>query len=264
MSANDQDILQYVNESGFPLQIAIQHAVEASAKSTAWRVRYVEHGWVHPDALGKGFIDLVLHAFDGRQFLVVECKRRVDADWVFMHSSGRTSNRRHAKVWVTMAIDAEIRQHGWSDCQIDIPCPEVNFCAIRGQSKGDRVPMLERIGGDLVLATEALAHSERDFRTPAIRYLRAFTPVIVTTANLSVADFDPAAVSLLDGKAPAAKVIRVPWLRIRKQLATRFKQLSPADMADGGNPSYSMENTIFVVQAANFIDFLQAFDLQIQ
>ena len=263
MPATEQDILQYANDSGFPLQIAIQHAVEASARLTPWQVRYVEHGWVHPDGLGKGFIDLVLHGPGARQYLVVECKRRLEADWVFMHSSGTSDNRRHAKIWITDAIEAAVRRHAWADCHVDPPCQEANFCAVRGQGNRDGDGMLERVGAELVLATEALASAERDFRLPSVRYIRTFTPVVVTTARLSVANFDPAAVSLEDGKVPEAAITQVPWLRFRKQLATRFNPLSPIDMAGGSDPSYSMENTVFVVSASHFLEFLRGFELQV-
>ena len=263
MSATDQDALRYANESGFPLQIGLQHAVEVANKVIPWSVRYVEHGWVHPEGLGNGYIDLVLQAYGARQCLVIESKRKVDAEWVFMHSSGQASNRRHAKVWVTEATGENVRRHGWTDCQVDGTCPEANFCALRGRSADDRETMLERAAGQLILATEALAHAERDFRSPTIHYVRTFTPVLVTTATLSVVEFDPATVSLADGKIPAGSVRRVPWLRLRKQLATRFIRLTADDFAIGGDPSYSMENTVFVVQAANLIAFLQDYELQI-
>ena len=263
MSATDEDILRYANESGFPLQIGLQHAVEAAHKSIPWKVRYVEHGWVHPEKLGSGYIDLVLHAHSARQYLVVACKRKVDTDWVFMHTSGQASIRRHAKVWITDAIDSKVHRHGWADCHIDDACLETNFCSVRGQKPEDREPMLERTAGQLILATEALAHAERDFRLPSVPYLRTFTPVIVTTATLSVVEFDPATVSLEDGKIPTGTVKRVPWLRLRKQLATRFTSLTAVDMSVGGDPSYTMENTVFIVHAASLIAFLQNFELQV-
>jgi hypothetical protein len=205
MSASEKDILQYANDSGFPLQIALQHAVE-SAKDIAWRVRYVEHEWVHPDKLGNGFIDLVLHDSNRRQCLVI---------------------------------------------------------AVRGQGKSDRETMLEKIGSELALSTEALAHAERDFRPASIPYIRTFTPILVTTASLSVVDFDPSTISLQNGKVPAAEVKKVPWLRFRKQLATRCVQLSANDYSAESDPSYLVENTIFIVQASSLIDFLRDFKLQV-
>jgi hypothetical protein len=263
MPATDEDVLRYANQSGFPLQIGLQHAVDAAKNLIPWRVRYVEHGWVHPESLGSGYIDLVLQAYGARQHLVIESKRKADTDWVFMHSSGKVSDRRHAKVWVTEATGGNVRRHGWANCQVDGPCPEADFCVVRGQGMEDREPMLERIAGQLVLATEALAHAERDFRSPTMPYVRAFTSVLVTTATLSVVEFDPASVSLADGKIPTGNVRRVPWLRLRKQLATRFVRLTSNDFAAGGDPSYSMENTVFVVQAASLVAFLQDYELQL-
>ena len=263
MPANDETVLRYANESGFPLQIGVQHAIKAAKSLIPWSVRYVEHGWVHPDQLGNGYIDLVLQAYGARQCLVVESKRKIETDWVFMHSSGQASNRRHAKVWVTEATGNNVLRHGWSDCQVDSNCPEANFCSVRGQGSDDREPMLERTAGQLILATEALAHAERDFRSPTMPYVRTFTPILVTTATLSVVEFDPSTVSLADGKIPCGTVRRVPWLRLRKQLATRFVRLTTDDYAVGGDPSYSMENTVFVVQASSLIEFLKDYELNL-
>jgi hypothetical protein len=123
--------------------------------------------------------------------------------------------------------------------------------------------MLERVAGQLILATEALAHAERNYRMPAVRYLRSYTPVIVTTANLSIVDFDPATVSLRDGKIPDGQVRRVPWLRLRKQLATRFLELTPQHKSLAEDPAYSMENTVFIVQAESLIDFLRDLKLEV-
>lgn len=260
MPVSDQDAVRYASESGFPLQIAVQHAVDESVSTTGWSVRYVEHGWVHPQEQQKGFIDLVLHRDRGRHLLVVECKRQRDAAWVFMHYSGTAASRRHFRPWITHAGADRIVRHAWTDKPLDPACPEATFCAVRGQNSNERNTLLERTGSELVLATEALAHSERDLRVHGRSSVRYYYPLIVTTADLRVADFDPATVSLEDGEISAANVRNVPFLRFRKQLATRFVVLGPSDLTDRGDPSYTMESSIFVVHASRLVQFLAEFD----
>ena len=260
MPTTDQDAIRYASESGFPLQIAIQHAVDDAVRRTGWSVRYVEHGWVHPREQQRGFIDLVLQSHHGKYLFVVECKRQRDAIWVFMHYSGNASDCRHAKPWVTQASPDQILLHDWADRPLDPPCPEATFCALRGQNSSERNTLLERTGSELILATEALAHAERDFRQTNTESIRFYFPLIVTTAELKVADFDPASVSLGDGELTTATIRDVPFVRFRKQLATRFVSLSPDDVEQLGDPSYSMESSILVVRADCLVEFLSEFE----
>jgi hypothetical protein len=260
MPASPQDAIRYASDSGFPLQIALQHAVEAGASRTGWQVRYIEHGWVHPEGGASGFIDLALDSRLGSCILVVECKRQRDATWVFMHHSGTAKDRRRAKAWVTHSIWDNVQTHSWMETPLDPACPEATFCAVRGQSSSDRATLLERLGSELVLATEALAHSERDFHKSQTVTTRTYFPVLVTTARLKVADFDPKSVSLEDGELVNASVRDVPYVRVRKQLATRFVKLREHQADRPEDPSHSMESTIFVVHASAFLDFLSAFD----
>ena len=143
---------------------------------------------------------------------------------------------------------------------LDPACPETTFCAVRGQNSSDRATLLEKAGSELVLATEALAHAERDFRKSESVLTRTYFPILVTTANLKVADFDPASVSLETAELTSATIRDVPFVRLRKQLATRFVQLGPRRTDRPEDPSFSLESTIFVVRASFFIDFLNQFE----
>jgi hypothetical protein len=260
MPATSDTALRYASDSGFPFQIAVQHAVEEAVSHTGWRVRYVEHGWVHPENGQRGFIDLVLEHKHSNIQLVVECKRQRDTTWVFMHYSGNASARRHARVWVTDFDAVRQIQHGWVHAPFDPACPEATFCALRGQNANERSTLLERTGAELIVATESLAHSERDIGqkgTPSRRY---YIPIIVTTANLKIAHFEPASVSLGDGELNKAEVQDVKCVRFRKQLNAQFTKLSAGDLARRGDPSYRMENTIVVVHSTALIGFLQDFE----
>lgn len=260
MSTTDQDAIRYASDSGFPLQIAVQHAVDGSTARTGWSVRYVEHGWVHPEEEARGFMDLVLQSRRSSCFFVVECKRQRDATWVFMHYSGQAKPRRRAKPWVTQTSLEKVIYHGWAEAPLDPACSETTFCAVRGQNTSERNTLLERTGAELILATESLAHAERDFRRMDNVSTRLYFPLLVTTAKLKIADFDPTSVSLTNGELNSASIRDVPYVRFRKQLATRFEALAPAAADRTEDPSFSMESSLFVVRADCLIDFLSEFE----
>lgn len=92
--------LRTVNESGFPLQIAVANLINAR-RPNGWSVRYTEHAWRDSDTGASGFIDLVLQHPADTQYLVVECKRVRDVEWVFLAEDGQARDRRQAKGWVS-------------------------------------------------------------------------------------------------------------------------------------------------------------------
>ena len=255
-----KDPVAIANESGYPLQIAIENQVKNTADDHGWKVRYVEHAWTNTLDQETGYADLVLQDQHGSTFFVVDCKRPRQATWLFMRSDGAAKDRRHAKAWVTHFDGERLRRFGWHDMPVDPSFPEANFCAVRGQSENDR-PMLERTAGILVRATEALAHEERDYRPEKQPTIRFYFSVIVTTADLKVARFDPARISLSDGTLEKADVIDVPFVRFRKQLLARANALTPQDYGDGNDPGYARESTVFVVHADAFTRFLSEFDV---
>lgn len=252
--------IKIANESGFPLQIAVESQVTQTTARHGWKVRYSEHSWVNRSDQTSGFIDLVLQDRQGSTFLVVECKRKNEM-WVFMDTDGTAEMRRHAKAWASHFADGKMNRFGWVDTTPDPRCAEASFCAVRGQSASDKTTMLERIGGELVSATEALAREERDFRRADEPTLRVYFNVIVTTADLKVAKFIPGQISLSTGTFTDAQVEDVPFVRFRKQLSTREAAFGPQDLANGTSPGYVKENTIFVVRATELVRFLGDFEL---
>lgn len=257
----DPEALKLANNSGFPLQIAIERAVQESSNIHGWSVRHTEHAWSNSLYQQNGFIDLVLQDQHKSTFLVVECKRFRQAAWLFMHSSGETKQRKHAKSWVSQYSDGRMTHFNWYDVAIDPASPEAMFCAVIGQSATDRSTLLERIGAEVVASTEALANEERDFRPDGYQSIRFYFSVIVTTAELKIAQFDPNVISLADGTIPDAEFETVPFVRFRKQLSMRPVNLSPKDYESGMDLSNSRQDTVFVVRADALVDFLQRFDI---
>ena len=46
----------FVNSSGFPLQIGLEHLVKITTSSHGWKVVYKEHSWKNKDTHNDGFI----------------------------------------------------------------------------------------------------------------------------------------------------------------------------------------------------------------
>lgn len=258
---HDAGLLKIANDSGFPLQIAVEHQVVATTASHGWRVRYIEHSWINHQDGQSGFIDLVLQDKYGTTFLVVECKRVREAIWLFLRSDGADKRRRHSKSWISHFPNGVMKSFGWGDIAVDPPCYEALFCATRGQSTNDKRTMLERIGGELISATEALAIEERNFRPQVEVPIRFYFNIVVTTADLKVAKFSPNDISLSNGTLASADFEDVPFVRLRKQMSMREAPLTSDDYENKHDVSYSKENTVFIVRANAILDFLSEFEV---
>lgn len=257
----DTDLLKIANDSGFPLQIAIERQVTGTTANHGWSVRYIEHAWFNRQDGQSGFIDLVLQDQHKTTFLVVECKRVREATWLFLRSDGSDKKRRHSKSWISYCVNDAMKSFDWGDIAVEPASHEALFCATRGQSTNDKRTMLERIGGELISATEALALEEKDYRPQVEAPIRFYFNIVITTADLKVAKFSPMDISLTDGTLPSAEFEDVPFVRLRKQMSLRENLLNMDDYKDRRDVSYSKENTLFIVRADAILEFLQQFEV---
>jgi hypothetical protein len=265
-----KDPLAMANESGFPLQIAIQNLIKQNSHQNKWDVRYTEHSWVNSVDGQSGFIDLVLEKKDQNIFLVVECKRVRDAVWLFMNSRGDVEDKLRAKTWIS-ALDIPDPTFGWNDVQVYPILPEVEFCTVAGQAANDKTTMLERVCGGLISSTEAFAREQRDFRYRSsnpndigsfYKTDRCYFNVILTTAVLKVAKFSPEKISLVDGTlSDDTEFTEFPFLRFRKQMSLSSRNLTFEDYARQLDVSKDKENTVFIVNADNLLQFLNQFSV---
>jgi hypothetical protein len=123
--------------------------------------------------------------------------------------------------------------------------------------------LLERLAGQLLEATEGIADEQFSLdlahRTNhRQRKAWVYVPVIVTTAQLTVCDFNPAEVSIADGLLPEKAAFgAVSVVRFTKNLsfdidASQHDTLTTANVAK--------DRTVLVINAASFGVFLQQFD----
>lgn len=247
-----RDFLAAINRSGFLLQLAVAHAVGTMAQRTpwdAWKVLLSEHAWKSSD--GEGFIDLVLARAALR--LVVECKRSTDDDWIFLQpQEARPTSR--VRCFGTRAGEGKCAG-GWYDF-VTRSAPWAEFCVMRDKQ---RMP-LESVARDVVAATNAIAVEEALLG----RRLRQATgyhyvPTIVTTARLSVASVDIAAIALSDGKVPDASFSSVPYVWMQKALSTR--PVSGERIYDVADAHKAKQRSVLVIEAAQLLGVLPTLNI---
>jgi len=255
-----EKLTEFVNQSGFPLQIAIQSLVSRTVSQHGWRVLYQEHSWINRADGSSGFLDLVLENRYGTSVLLVECKRVLETVWTFLLPGPRITSRRHAKAWVTRHGGGNFNWFDWFDLALDPQAPESAFCVVPGQDSRAR-PMLERVGAELVSATEGVAEEERLLKSKLPDSLRMYFSVIVTTAKLSVCVFDADMVSLSDGMLSDAQFHEAPYVRFRKQLSTRVPNIDQANGDSTRLLAKAKEHTVFVVNSEALLTFLSGFEV---
>jgi hypothetical protein len=249
----ENQLLELVNLSGYPLQIGIEELIKQSSMYHLWSIIGREHLWRNIEFDKEGFIDLILSRNNSR--MVIECKRVLDKDWIFLVTDLNKYSRSKARL-LSSLIQLPNPNYEWVDIDYDPSTFESQFC-IMGRDK-DR-PSLEKLSSDLLLAMESLAIEERSIlllSTPVTPINIAYVPVIITTANLHVCTFHPSDVNLDDGKvAIKSNFEKVDYVRFRKGLSTaNFNNIQAAH--DIKELNKLNEQTVFIVQANKFANFL--------
>jgi hypothetical protein len=259
MSINEH-FKKHIDRSGFPLQIAVAHAVKSSVSNHGYSVIYQEHAWKSGEG-ASGFLDLVLEDRHSSIVLAIECKRVLDADWMFLQEGGEIKKRRDARGWVTYTNPKSEDFGGWWDMDIAVGAPQSQFCVMPNTDKA--VGNLERVASELVAATQALALEDARLRrhSALTETIRLHFSVVVTTARLSVCAVKPDQISLADGTTTEPHFEETPVVMFRKQLSTQDALHETEIPMSPQTISASKEHTVFVVNAESIVDFLVGFDV---
>ena len=92
-----EQLLEWVNQSGFPFQTALEALINRSQTEWRWTVTHVEEAWRNGSDERDGFIDLVIENQPQSVALIVEAKRTLDASWIFLVPNKKQMSRRHLK-----------------------------------------------------------------------------------------------------------------------------------------------------------------------
>jgi len=258
------------NSSGFPLQIKIAHDSNLPKQGHVggWRTHLEEHRWHSNETGSWGFIDLIVSSTPDSTalpsyYMVIECKRVRDSTYVFLLPDKNKNLRSHAKIWCSYFANSKWKYFDWKNCQFDPSTYESKFCAIPGQESG-RNTILEKTAFNLIESAEALAWQEKrcmghdeSYTDPFIRF---YIPVIVTTAKLAVAHFDPSLISAEEGTLPNDFSFEsVKYIRFFKSLSSPSRSPKVTTISEAHEAS---ERTVFVVNSEHWISFLRSWEMQ--
>lgn len=254
-----QQPISVANSSGFPLQLGISNVVNLSSK---WELLLEEHPWCFEETGSEGFIDLVVINRQSKfETLVIECKRVRQSAWVFLLPKSPSKQRSQVTVFGSQIEDTKWKHFDWEDWQADPVTYQSQFCCIPGQEQG-RKNLLERTASELAYSAEALANQERklEISKSSHNFSRVYIPVLVTTAKLTIAEFNPEVINLNEGNLPEdTQFQEVPFIRFRKSLATNIDTNSPQTI---GEFYAASERTIFVVNAESFSSFIEQYEFR--
>lgn len=246
---DDKKLKDHVNSSGFPLQIGLEHYIDATKDSHGWRVLSSEHPWRSEESGNSGFIDIILEKKTAT-VITIECKRVQNTAWIFLVPSKDPPKKETLTIcWITRNFpNAGFNRFGWNSLQHFPESPEAKFCVIPGQDERGK-PMLERIAADIIEATEALANQEMVLMSKGSTYSRIYFPTIVTTAEIKVCYFDPADINVSLGKIDndKARFETVPCVRFRKSLTADSRHIP--DVQNIRDLNRAKERTVIVINS---------------
>ena len=253
---NDKGLNKLLNATGFAFQLAVEAQVRKNMGSLNCQNIIREHPWFNPRHQASGFIDIVVEKGLGR--FVLECKRTKNGAWVFLSPKPKGVNSIVAKCHWTCLLDETHSIQEWSEVGIVPECPESQFCSIRGTGEG-KTAMLDRIGSELVVATEALGKEELSQQNHrAIPHL-IYLPVIVTNAELYVGNFDPNSVDINTGLVEESEFSKVGAVRYKKALG--YCVPNPGKALNLGESNAESERTVFVVNSGYLVEWLTKWDM---
>jgi hypothetical protein len=254
-------LTKLVNESGLPLQMALAEVVRKQARH--WEVRLEEFTWKHPSG-AMGHLDLLLKLPGDSKHMVVEVKRpKTNREWIFLVPSDAKSEQAEARILFQRRRSPPDNPHGepeleqwWCLATFDPQSHVARWCAPRTDEG-----LLERLGAELIQSTEAVGHYLAQTRYSSFlgdkQWL--FSCALVTTAKLYVARLPLERISLQHGAAEEELDIQpVPFLRFTKSFTAPSAIHSPdgEPLQDFDELAADNDRTLFVVQAQNFVEFL--------
>jgi hypothetical protein len=245
------ELEKLVNRSGFLFQMAVEEHIRANTNNHGWEVAAREYPWSSPLGDRRGFIDIIAD----RSYLhsVVECKRTQGGEWIFLVPSASKETLRLRTLWSYLTDDRR-QGYGWDDLHFTPATLESEFCIVRGGSDDDK-PMLERIVGDLVRASESLAREQldRQGRHPGPA---GYIPLIVTNAKLYACRVDPRDVDLQTGSVPSSAVFEeTDAIRFRKATASDIEH-TPSSYGSIRDGLKKKERSSVVVNVERLSDWL--------
>lgn len=250
------DILKTVNDSGYPLEYAVEQSIASTyaQRLHKWQIVGRERRWIDAATGQERFADLVLANRNLR--MVVECKRVKDsANWLFLDARNPDDQGiREDRLLSANHGEGQTGNLRWNSLRLAFDSPVSSVCIRSGEQKGNFV--LERDFGILLRSAEALARDESSYAQGFGPATYLYFPVLVTTATLQVCRVKPEDIDLGTGEIPNGKATfdDVQIVRFQKSLSSTVADLKrPQSLREDFQQS---ERTVFVVKSTEFATFL--------
>lgn len=257
-TSSNSDKLKAVNCSGFPFQIAVEEFVKSMTYKYGrrdWDILYREHPWHDAESNQRGFIDIILLNSNKTKMLVIECKRFLDTDWIFLNPDPKQISRAAAQ---TIVMNTNEKILHWTSEIHEPNSPISMFAVVNAKKDAKRVFSIDQIASELIAATEAFVEDEianlDNFFIPDTK--TQYCSVIITTAQLFICPFDPKSILLTTGELPpTTEVKKIPFIRFEKQLSTKKYKIIEPD----GSTSYerARNHNVFIVNVESLEEFLK-------
>jgi hypothetical protein len=259
--AKTEHLREIVNTSGYLFQERICEEIKSTKNRHAWQISTDEHRWTDEGGRER-FIDVVLMRRFSR--LVLEIKRcKEETNWIFLPFPGTNITEEYTHRLWTQWRREQPHTSQWEAAMVRPVSSVAKFCTVRGQGEDDS-PMLERLGGVLLRATESVAGEELRMGTRQLYEdcCWSYFPVVVTNAKLHLCSLKYAAIDIETGKLPLdAQFNEIDFIRFTKSLSTSFDEKKPPRTLDESNQA--SQRTIFVVNGAKLSRFLEAFSFEV-
>ena len=249
--------LSIINSSGFLLQLGLNRLIHQTRLNEEhnFDVLVNEHPWQNGNTNEEGFVDLILDS--GMTKLVVECKRPLDGEWIFLVSENSSNNVSKDRGMWSLTSKENPGISMVDEFSVLPTSFQSSVCLLRGQGE-TKLSLLERLAGQLLKALESIVIEELSISKNKFSHGHtAYFPVIITTADLKVAKIKENEISMKNGKITDAEIISVPFIRFRKSLVNNLSPNSnPSDLRETNK---NKERTVFVVNSENIVEFLKKF-----
>ncbi|HWS61983.1 MAG TPA: hypothetical protein VN325_04445 [Steroidobacteraceae bacterium] len=259
-----EKLAKSINDSGFPFQIGLKMLTNSVH---GWRATLTEHPWRDQLNGSDKFIDFVATYTGDLVNLVTECKRARNTEWFFLRESvesNHSENRLTVRARVLGFTLGNSLVNDWMDVQFIPGSPEANFCVMRknttesgsGQYSQE---LLEKTASEIVRATQALTEQQSAFHSVQRPLHRVYIPIIVTNAQMYICDAAWEKVNLDSGEVEFSAVRPIKFIRFRKSFGVPdLRNKAGHDIATVMDVS---ANTVIVVQAAAYLEFLAQWNL---
>ena len=231
MTNSQEKFLRLINKTGFLFQLRVGQEI-SNLPHNIYQGRWdilSEYGWFDSFTNKEQFIDLILKTHN--YCLIVECKKVQNGVWVFLDNT-KDSKIKKIRLYSSDTDPSDGLLLKWTDYRLEPESHLSSFCVVPGQSAGDN-PMLERISSEVLRSTEVIANDELRLIFPSKERIKTYyIPVIITNADLVIAEFDINDIELSSGKINLddCEFKSVPMVRFHKSFS-----ITTADMYN--NPS---------------------------